>query len=113
MARRVSTDPAPAHLELWLWLFALVFFGLGDAATTGLGLTIEGVAEHSPTVGPHLQTYGFGGLVALKTALFVCGFLVWRAVPTPHSVGVPLGLALVGVVVTGWNISVLVVASAL
>lgn len=111
MAHRLPTRATPAQLDLWLWLFAILFFGIGDAATTGLGLTIEGVAEHSPTVGPHLEKYGFPALIAMKSALFVGGFLLWRTVPRPHSLGIPLGLALVGVVVTGWNISVLVVAS--
>lgn len=111
MAPRVPTRATPAQLELWLWLFAILFFGVGDSATTGLGLTIEGVAEHSPTVGPHLHEYGLQALIAMKSALLVGGFLLWRAVPRPHSVGVPLGLAFVGVVVTGWNMGVLVVAS--
>lgn len=103
----------PIQSDIRLWLVAFVFFGVGDVATTALGLTIEGVVEISPTVGPHLVAYGIGAMVALKLALFAGAFLLWRYVPRPHCLGIPLGLALVGVGVTGWNLGVIVVAASL
>ena len=94
-----------------LWLLALGFFVVGDLVTTVVGLQGGGVAEVGPVVGPLIETHGLAVMLPLKLlALGVC-YLVWRATPDPQSVGVPLGLAVLGILVTGWNLAVIGMAS--
>jgi len=85
-------------------------FGVGDVLTTSVGLRIDGIIEFSPLMAPLLQQYGFAVLVIPKLVVIGSCYLLWRFLPTPYSVGVPLGLAVVGVAVTGWNLHVLAVA---
>jgi len=93
-----------------LWLLALVFFVGGDLLTTGVGLFTGGVAEVGPVVAPLIEAYGLAAMVPLKLlAVGVC-YLLWRVTPAPHAVGVPLGLAVFGVLVTGWNVGVIAVS---
>lgn len=87
----------------WLWAFAVLSFGLGDAVTTALGVGAEGLVETGPVATPLLQQFGLVSMVVLKLAVFGAGYLAWRGLPRPHRVGIPLGLAVVGVVVTAWN----------
>jgi hypothetical protein len=49
-------------------------------------------------------------LTGLKAVVFVGFFAVWKYVSWPYSVGVPLGLALLGVAVTIWNTGIILVA---
>lgn len=93
-----------------LWLLACVFFGVGDVLTTGIGVGIGGVAESNPFVAPLLQQYGFSALGALKLGMLGGCYLVWRQLSQPHCVGIPLGLTVVGVVVTAWNFHIVVLA---
>ena len=93
-----------------LWVAAIVFFGVGDLTTTAIGLGVAGVVEAGPVVGPVIDRYGVAGIGLVKTLVFAGSYGLWRAVPAPHRLGVPLGLAVVGVGVTGWNSLVVAVA---
>lgn len=95
-----------------LWALTLVFFVVGDLLTTWIGLSGGGVAEVGPLVGPLLDQYGLLAMLPLKAVAVGACYLLWRVTPDPYSVGVPLGLGVFGVLVTGWNAGVLVVAFA-
>ena len=86
-----------------LWLLAVGFFGVGDLVTTAAGLRLSGIVEAGPLVGPLIDSYGVGSLVVLKCLALVGSYGIWRLTPPPHRIGVPLGLAVLGVAVTGWN----------
>lgn len=94
----------------WLWLGAVLFFGVGDVVTTAVGLSVPGVVEADPIARPLLREFGLAALLALKAAAFGACYLGWAIVPRPYCRGVPLGLAGLGLVVTAWN--TLVVTSA-
>lgn len=91
-----------------LWAIAIVFFGIGDLLTTIAGLHFERVIEVGPIAAILYEHFGLASLGLLKLATFGFLFLVWRLIPAPHDVGVPLGLATLGVLVTGWNLSVII-----
>lgn len=93
-----------------LWVLAVAFFGVGDLATTAAGLAVDPVVELAPTVRTVAEGWVLPVMVLLKGAVFALSYLLWRATPRPHDVGVPLGLATLGILVTGWNAVVLVVA---
>lgn len=90
-----------------LWILAVAFFGVGDVVTTVVGLTAGHLVEVGPIAAPVIDQYGLGALVVLKVAAFGFCYLIWRGTPSPSSVGVPLGLATFGVLVTVWNASLL------
>jgi hypothetical protein len=89
---------------------AVCFFGVGDVATTTVGLGLPGVTEASPYVRGFVYRHGLAGMVSLKVAALSIAFVVWRSVPRPYAVGVPLGLATIGVVLTAWNLFVVFLA---
>ena len=93
-----------------LWICAVVFFVGGDLLTTGVGLLAGGVVEVGPVVGPLIEAHGLVAMVPLKLFAVGIGYLIWRVTPAPHDVGVPLGLAVLGVLVTAWNTGVLVLS---
>jgi hypothetical protein len=103
---------SPDGTDRLLWLLAVLAFGLGDLVTTVIGLTTPGVVEANPLVAALLERSALGALVALKSASLLIFFAVWRVFPAPHRTGIPLGLVTVGVVVTGWNLHVVFVATA-
>ena len=86
-----------------LWFLAVGFFGIGDLVTTAIGLRLDGIIEAGPLVGPLIGQYGIGSLFVLKLLALTVSYGIWQLVPAPHRVGVPLGLAVLGMVVTGWN----------
>lgn len=86
-----------------LWIAALLLYGLGDLVTTTVGLSQQGLDEIGPVAGPVIDAYGTPGLVVLKSGTLVGSYAAWRLLGPPHRVGIPLGLAVVGLVVTAWN----------
>lgn len=98
-----SSELTPARL----WAIAVLFFGVGDAVTTGVGLGLDGVVEINPVAATFFQRSVFATMIALKSVAFAGGYALWRITPSPASLGVPLGLALLGVCVTLWNCLVL------
>ena len=93
-----------------LWLITLVGFVGGDLLTTAVGLSGGGVVEVGPLAVHFIEWFGLGAMIPLKLLALGACLLIWRAVPKPHDVGVPLGLAVFGVLVTAWNAYVLVLA---
>ena len=94
-----------------LWVAMLVFFVGGDLLTTAVGLTNGGVAEVGPVVGPIMNELGLYVMLPLKAVAIGACYAIWRVVPAPYDIGVPLGLAVFGVLVTGWNVGVLIVST--
>lgn len=93
-----------------LWAVAVLFFGVGDLVTTTVGLESRYVAEVGPVVAPIIAEHGYLAMLLLKLLAFGVCYLMYRLVPSPHRVGVPLGLATLGVLVSGWNVVVLYAA---
>jgi len=112
MARAVGDRPVEFlwDVRTHLWVGAVLFFVLGDVVTTSVGLRMERIVEVGPLVGTLIERYGVAAMVALKAG--VCGgcYALYRVAPRPQTVGIPLGLATLGALVTGWNLAVLAVA---
>ena len=94
-----------------LWLLAVAFFGVGDALTTGVGLAFADVSEANPVVAPLVRRSPVGAIVGTKVAVLAGSYLLWKRIPHPQRVGIPLGLAAVGIAVTAWNCRVLALAT--
>lgn len=101
-------DVAP---DSWLWLAAIGLFGIGDAVSTAVGLGIDGVYEAGPVAAVVVAHSGLVGMFLVKAGLFVGFALLWRWTPGPHRLGIPLGLAGLGALVTGWNLAVVLAAT--
>lgn len=92
-----------------MWAVAVLFFGVGDVATTATGFLSGRAVEVGPVVAPLIERYGAGMMILLKLLVFGLCFGLWRLSPSPARVGVPLGLATLGVLVTMWNLATLLV----
>ena len=97
------TGPA-LSIRQWSWVLVLIFFVLGDVVTTSVGVSMHGIVEGNGFLLPVVESFGVLGMVLVKAAVVGGGYLVARVLPRHQSVAVPLGLLLVGVVVTGWNL---------
>lgn len=90
-----------------LWVLAILGFGVGDLVTTSIGLLMPGVVETHPLAAYSFQYTILGSMIVLKGIVFGSCYVLWRRIPRPHCVGVPLGLAAFGVLLTVWNLQVL------
>lgn len=93
-----------------VWVVALAFFGLGDLATSVVGLSFDLATEASPVVAALVAAFGLPALVVTKAAVLLICYGGWRLAPTPYGTAIPLCLAAIGVPVTVWNTYVLVMA---
>lgn len=93
-----------------LWGIAVLCFGVGDVVTTSIGLRLTGVFEAHPIALQFFQYSPLGAMVALKAFIFGGSYALWRWTPEPYRVGVPVGLATLGVAVVAWNLKVLFLA---
>lgn len=109
MGTRVGPSPA---VTWWtshrLWLVSVLTFGVGDLVTTGVGVSMDSIVEAGPVAAHLLQRHSFAALLFLKVAVLYAAFAVWRVMPRPDRVGIPAGLSLVGLLVSAWNLGVLV-----
>jgi len=86
-----------------LWKLAAAFYGAGDLLTTLVGLHSGRATETGVVASVLVEGYGVASVVPLKLGSLLLFYLLWRAVPRPHAVGVPIGLAALGVLLTAWN----------
>lgn len=91
-----------------LWGAAVLFYGVGDAVTTVAGFQTHSAAEAGPVALSVLGSSGVAGFILLKILFIGACFGVWRVLRTPGRVAVPLALAVAGLLVTAWNVTVLV-----
>ena len=93
-----------------LWGCTALFFVGGDLVTTFVGLSFAHVTERGIVPAVVIAEYGTGALIPLKLGVVGCAVALWWWTPRPHRVGVPLGLAALGVVVTLWNTLIILAA---
>jgi len=111
MHERETSSVAPlVDSQAALWAAGVLFFGVGDLLTTAVGLQVGGVIERNVVPAFLVGQYGLAAMFGLKLLAFGGCYALWRVVRRPHRLGVPLGLSLLGVVVTLWNLGVLLVA---
>jgi len=93
-----------------LWTTAVIGFGIGDVVTTVVGLALVGVVEANPLARPVIRELGVFAMISLKVLVFGLAAVAWRWTPHPYSEGIPIGLATLGVTLSVWNVTVVVVA---
>lgn len=100
----VEANPVlPTNLPVNLWILAFATYGIGDFLTTIIGLSTGHLVEVSPIVIPVMERFGLAAMVGLKAAVFGITGLIWWYTPYPDSLGVPIGLSVMGILVTVWN----------
>lgn len=96
-----------------LWLFAFVAFVVGDSVTTAMGLS-TGAVESNPLAAAVLERTGRAGMVVLKAGIVLALYGLYYAfdATTPYDVDdeAALFVAGVGVLVTLWNVRVILAA---
>lgn len=85
------------------WFLAVLFYGIGDAVTTLVGLTFEEISEVGPIAAPLMAEHGELSFLFVKIATFLLGFGFWFVVRSQGRIAIPIALAVVGIVVTVWN----------
>jgi hypothetical protein len=90
-----------------LWALAVLFFGVGDVVTTSVGLGIGGLFELGPVTSVFVERYRVrgDGRVEGPHLRWLLSLLASRPAALPRRGA--LGLALLGVSVTGWNLYLL------
>lgn len=113
MTMETNTDSAIDILDdlttLW-WYGAVALFLVGDVVTTFVGLQLRTVVEASPVAVWLINAHGLPLIFPVKIAVVFGFYGMYRVVPHPHSIGVPLGLCALGFVVTVWNGAVIAAA---
>jgi hypothetical protein len=94
-----------AH-EDFLWVLALLFFGIGDLLITGIGWQLESAVEVGPIAAEALGRFGMIALIVLKLLAFGLCYRLWQGTVKPYSAGIPFALAALGVSVTAWNLAI-------
>ncbi|ELY68849.1 hypothetical protein [Natrinema versiforme] len=94
------------HWPTVCWALAILTYGIGDAATTVYLVATTPLVEGNPLVAAVIGCLGVWAVVPLKVVALVAFYGLSRVVPPDWRVGVPIGLVLVGGVVTTWNLSV-------
>jgi hypothetical protein len=97
-----------------LWFLGVLAFGVGDVATTLVGLETGVAVESNPLPRQAIALAGTGSLVAIKSTLLATVFAVARALEgrLPGStLGAGVGFSAVGVPVTTWNVAILLVGA--
>ncbi|MEA1930749.1 MAG: hypothetical protein U9O06_04275 [Euryarchaeota archaeon] len=97
-------------VELQWWILAVLLYGVGDYVTTVLAVRRADVIEANPAVVALLSDQpgplGFG---LLKGGALVVCFLGFLAISeSPIAIGVPVGIALLGGLVTLSNAAMIV-----
>lgn len=89
------------------WTGAVALFGVGDVMTTAVGLSV-GAGEVGPLAAHAIEGLGLPGMVMLKILTIAGFYILFRIVPEPYNVGVPLGLTTLGLFVVVWNTAIII-----
>ena len=99
----------------WLWIAATATYGVGDIVSTIAFLEyVPAVSEANPVVALALDSFGLGGLVLLKIAVYL--IMLWISVSAARDGDgllyyfPPVLLTLVGTYLTASNVRLLLLA---
>ena len=93
--------------ESVFWIVAILFYGFGDIITTLAGLQIAGITEGGPLVALIVDQHGPGFIYVVKVTTIALFYLLWKVIPRPYRIGIPIGVSLVGIGVTVWNVGMI------
>jgi len=94
-----------------LWGLAIAVYGVGDLASTLVGLQL-GASESNPIPAALIEfAPGFLAVAVFLTlwkaaTMAAFALVAWR-LPAPYAAAVPAGLCLIGLTVVSWNASVI------
>lgn len=108
----LRADTGPRY-HLVGWIAGVLLFGVADLVTTFVGILHYGAVEGNPLPLLMIEAGGLWVLVVVKAVVFVAFWFVYHYSPPLYRTGVPLGLALLGAGVAGWNLGLLIVAGGL
>lgn len=80
-----------------LWIVAVIFFGIMDLVTTTIGLNIC-INEYQPIMRYLINNYTILSMYLLK--FIVMGFFYEIHKYLPYNIGVPIGLSILGILIT-------------
>ncbi|MFC6720885.1 hypothetical protein ACFQGT_00365 [Natrialbaceae archaeon GCM10025810] len=86
------------------WTLAILTFGIGDLATTLYFLSSGQLVESHPIAASILESTGLWILVPWKAAAIAVFYALYRLAPRQYRIGVPVGLTLIGTMITTWNL---------
>jgi len=89
------------------WLLAIALWGVGDWLTTYVSMTTGAGYETTPIVARTIAAYGHVGHAGFKLVVFVGLAVLYRVLPRPFRIAVPLGVAAAGAVLTVNNLGVI------
>jgi hypothetical protein len=94
-------------IEWWVWAAAVALWGMADWVTTAVSMLYRFGGESNPIPAAVIEAYGHAGHLGFKLLVFAGLYLVWRTLPRPYRVAVPLGVAAAGTKLTVGNIQVI------
>lgn len=105
----LDTGALVAVSDRWevLWFLAFLFYGVGDTATTLLGLRATGIEEAGPVALFAMNVAGEAGFLLLKLGFLATCFAAWWILETKGRIAIPLALIVAGAAVTSWNVLML------
>jgi len=91
----------------WCWVLAVALWGAGDWLTTWYSMTTGAGYESTPIIARTIAAYGHLGHAGFKLVVFVGLAVLYRILPRPFRLAVPLGVAVAGAKLTHNNLLVI------
>jgi uncharacterized membrane protein len=93
--------------EGMIWYVAFLTWGVGDIVTTHIGLQEQGIVESNPIAEAIYDAAGTPGMMIVKLLLLLIALEIYRVHPDDYRKGIPIGFALLGIVIVINNVLVL------
>lgn len=91
-------------MKKYLWIWAFLTFVIGDTITTVIGLQYVGIYEANA----HLAILTEWPILLSYKIIIISGFkIIYNWMYEPIDVGIPIGLGLLGTIITSWNVGIL------
>jgi len=101
--QRVEAAAESRQFTQSLWVLAIALYVVGDLVTTIYFIVEHGAVETHHFGSMAIDHLGLWMLVPLKFAAVGVCYAIYRIVPDPYPIGVPVGMILLGVFTSVWN----------
>lgn len=91
--------------EQFTWLFVFFFWGIGDIATTFIGIEFLGLTESNPYMLQIHNSLGYIGMISLKIIVGMSMVYLTNLIPErKYRIRIAEGVSLIGIIVVINNI---------